>query len=58
MLTAAASDPVIWDGAAETMPREQLAALQLERLRALDRPDERTLVLAAQLNSRLRKDLA
>ncbi len=34
MLTAAASDPAIWDGAAETMPREQLAALQLERLRA------------------------
>ncbi len=34
MLTAAASDPLIWDDAAETMPREQLATIQLERLRA------------------------
>ena len=33
MLTAAVSEPLIWDDAAETMPREQLAALQLERLR-------------------------
>jgi phenylacetate-CoA ligase len=33
MLTAAASEPLIWDNAAETMPRDQLAALQLERLR-------------------------
>ena len=33
MLTDAPSDPAIWDGAAETMPREQLASLQLERLR-------------------------
>ena len=33
MLTAAASEPLIWDDAAETMPREHLAALQLERLR-------------------------
>ena len=31
MLTAAASE--FWDAAVETMPREQLAALQLERLR-------------------------
>jgi phenylacetate-CoA ligase len=34
VLTAAPSEPAIWDDAAETMPREQLAALQLERLRA------------------------
>ena len=33
MLTVAASEPLIWDASAETMPREQLAALQLERLR-------------------------
>ena len=33
MLTAAASEPLIWDDAAETMPREHLAALQLERVR-------------------------
>ncbi len=33
MLTAAAREPLIWDAAAETMPRDQLAALQLERLR-------------------------
>ena len=33
MPTVAASEPLIWDAAAETMPREQLAALQLERLR-------------------------
>jgi phenylacetate-CoA ligase len=33
MLTAAASEPLIWDDAAETMPREQLAAIQVERLR-------------------------
>jgi phenylacetate-CoA ligase len=33
MLTAAASEPLIWDDAAETMPRDQLAAIQLERLR-------------------------
>ena len=33
MLTAAASEPLIWDAAAETMPRERLADLQLERLR-------------------------
>jgi phenylacetate-CoA ligase len=32
MLTAAASEPRIWDPA-ETMPREQLAVAQLERLR-------------------------
>jgi hypothetical protein len=34
------------------------ALAHLDRLRAVERPDERTLVLAAQLNSRLRKDLA
>jgi phenylacetate-CoA ligase len=34
VLTAAASEPAIWDAAAETMPRDDLAALQLERLRA------------------------
>ena len=33
MLTAAASEPLIWDDAAETMPREQLAAIQLDHLR-------------------------
>ncbi|HUA72940.1 MAG TPA: phenylacetate--CoA ligase [Solirubrobacteraceae bacterium] len=33
MLTDAPSESGIWDAAAETMPREQLAALQLERLR-------------------------
>ncbi len=33
MPTAAASEPLIWDDGAETMPREQLAKLQLERLR-------------------------
>ncbi len=33
MPTAAASEPLIWDDAVETMPREQLAELQLERLR-------------------------
>ena len=33
MLTAAASESGIWDVAAETMPRDQLEALQLERLR-------------------------
>jgi phenylacetate-CoA ligase len=33
MRTGAASEPTIWDHA-ETLPREQLAALQLERLRA------------------------
>ena len=33
MLTVAASEPLIWDDAAETMPREHLAALQLERVR-------------------------
>ncbi len=33
MLTAAASEPLIWDDAAETIPREQLAKIQLERLR-------------------------
>jgi phenylacetate-CoA ligase len=33
MLTAAASEPLIWDNAAETIPREQLAKIQLERLR-------------------------
>jgi phenylacetate-CoA ligase len=33
MLTAAASESEIWDAAAETMPRDELAALQLERLR-------------------------
>ena len=33
MPTVAASEPLIWDASAETMPREQLAALQLERLR-------------------------
>jgi phenylacetate-CoA ligase len=33
MPTTAASESLIWDDAAETMPREQLAALQLERLR-------------------------
>jgi phenylacetate-CoA ligase len=32
MLTAAASEPLIWDDAAETIPREQLAKIQLERL--------------------------
>ncbi len=34
------------------------ALAQIERLRGVERPDERTLVRAAQLNSRLRKDLA
>jgi len=34
MLTAAASESGMWDAAAETMPREQLAELQLARLRA------------------------
>ena len=33
MQTVAASEPLIWDASAETMPREQLAALQLGRLR-------------------------
>lgn len=33
MLTAAASEPLIWDDAAETIAREQLATIQLERLR-------------------------
>jgi phenylacetate-CoA ligase len=33
MLTDAASEPLIWDDAAETIPREQLAEIQLERLR-------------------------
>jgi phenylacetate-CoA ligase len=33
VLTAAASEPLIWDDATETMPREQLAELQLDRLR-------------------------
>jgi phenylacetate-CoA ligase len=33
MPTAAASESLIWDAAAETMPREQLAALQFQRLR-------------------------
>jgi phenylacetate-CoA ligase len=33
MLTGAASEPLIWDAAAETMPRGRLAELQLERLR-------------------------
>jgi phenylacetate-CoA ligase len=33
MQTVAASEPLIWDASAETMPREQLAAVQLERLR-------------------------
>jgi hypothetical protein len=36
----------------------RVALAQLDRLRDVDRPDDRTLVLAAQLNSRLRKDLA
>ena len=31
--SGAADHPTIWDDAAETMPRERLAALQLERLR-------------------------
>ena len=51
------------DGIENIAPRidrdEVRAALaQLDRLRHVERPDERTLVLAAQLNSRLRKDLA
>ncbi len=51
------------DGIENVAPRidrdEVRAALaHLDRLRAVERPDERTLVLAAQLNSRLRKDLA
>ena len=33
MPTVAASEPLIWDASAETMPREQLAELQLGRLR-------------------------
>ncbi|MGO9499928.1 MAG: phenylacetate--CoA ligase family protein [Solirubrobacteraceae bacterium] len=33
MQTVAASEPLIWDASAETMPREQLAELQLGRLR-------------------------
>jgi phenylacetate-CoA ligase len=33
MPTVAASEPLIWDASAETMPREQLAGLQLGRLR-------------------------
>jgi len=33
MQTAVASEPGVWDAAAEAMAREQLAALQLERLR-------------------------
>jgi len=33
MPTAVASEPGMWDAAAETMPREQLVALQVERLR-------------------------
>jgi len=33
MPTAVGSEPGIWDAAAETMPRDQLAALQLERVR-------------------------
>ena len=33
MPTVAASEPLIWDASAETMPREQLAELQLRRLR-------------------------
>ena len=33
MQTAVASEPSVWDAAAEAMAREQLAALQLERLR-------------------------
>ena len=33
MPTVAASEPLIWDASAETMPRQQLAELQLGRLR-------------------------
>jgi phenylacetate-CoA ligase len=34
MLTAAASESGMWDATAETMPRDELARLQLDRLRA------------------------
>ena len=51
------------DGLAVMAPRidrdeVRTALAELERLREIPRPDDRTLIRAAQLNSRLRKDLA